>query len=94
MATPSNGGETDRACCTAQQKAARALHRTAPDTTAVLFGSAAVQSIDEPGNGCIQIKQYRHPATIPALFGGQGDGHTGMRPLKLTALRQRAAAKA
>jgi len=93
MATPSTGGETDRACCTAQQKAARALHRTAPDTTAVLFGSAAVQSIDEPGNGCIQIKQYRHPAAIPALF-GQGDGHTGMRPLKLTALRQRAAAKA
>jgi hypothetical protein len=29
------GGETDRACCTAQQKAARALHRTASDTTAV-----------------------------------------------------------
>jgi hypothetical protein len=32
MAMPSTGG--DGACCTAQQKAARALHRTAPDTTA------------------------------------------------------------
>jgi len=31
MDLPSAGGET---CCTAQQKAARALHRTAPDTTA------------------------------------------------------------
>jgi hypothetical protein len=34
MATPSTGGKPDSACCTAQQKAARALHRTAPDTTA------------------------------------------------------------
>jgi hypothetical protein len=66
------GGEKDRACCTAQQKAARALHRTAPDTTAVLSGSAAAQLIDEPGNGCIQIKQYRNSAAIPASFGGQG----------------------
>jgi hypothetical protein len=34
MTMPSAGGETDSAYCTAQQKAARALHRTAPDTTA------------------------------------------------------------
>jgi hypothetical protein len=62
-----------------------------------LSGSAAVQSIDEAGNGCIQIKQYWNPAAIPALFSGQrgqGDGHPGMRPLKSAALQQDAAAKA
>jgi hypothetical protein len=88
------GGETDHACCTAQQKAARALHRTASDTTAVLSGSAAVQLIDEPGNGCIQIKQYRKSSSDPGLVRRPRDGHTGMRPLKSTALQQHAAANA
>jgi hypothetical protein len=33
MALPLKGAD-EKACCTAQQKAARALHRTAPDATA------------------------------------------------------------
>jgi lactoylglutathione lyase len=58
-----------------------------------LSGSAAVQSIDETGNGCIQIKQYRKSSGDPGLVRRPRDGQTGTRPLKSTALQQHAAAK-
>jgi lactoylglutathione lyase len=67
----------------AQQKAARALHRTAPDTTAALSGSAAVQSIDEAGNSCIEgNKILIIPRLIRTGFGMSGDGHAAMWWLK------------
>src|SRR5258708_8493321 len=61
-------------------KAARALHRTAPNTTADLRGSADVPSIDEAGNGCIPTQQYWKAKAIRARQ-GRGDSHGGMRPL-------------
>jgi hypothetical protein len=57
MAMPPLAKRT-RLYCTAQQKAARALHRTTPDTTA----DCAVppfSSIREGGNGCIRRNNIR-----------------------------------